>query len=96
MSDLSFLFQPNAVAVIGASAAPQKIGYAIVSNLIKSGYKGKIYPINPKEKEILGLPCHPAVGKVKGQVDLAVIAVPARFSVQAVSYTHLDVYKRQM
>lgn len=82
MSDLSFLFQPNAVAVIGASAAPQKIGYAIVSNLIKSGYKGKIYPINPKEKEILGLPCHPAVGKVKGQVDLAVIAVPARFSVQ--------------
>jgi len=81
MSDLSYLFNPKAVAVIGASAAPQKIGYAIVNNLIKSGYKGKIHPINPKEKEILGLPCLPAIGKVETPVDLAVISVPARFCV---------------
>ncbi len=82
MNDLSFLFKPRQVAVIGASASPQKIGYAIVSNLIKSGYQGKIYPINPKEKEILGLPCYSAVDKIEEQVDLAVISVPARFCIQ--------------
>ncbi|NLA05157.1 MAG: acetate--CoA ligase, partial [Firmicutes bacterium] len=82
MSDLDFLFNPKQVAVIGASASPQKIGYAIIDNLVKSSYKGKIHPINPKEKEILGLPCHPAIDKVKGTVDLAVIAVPAKFCVQ--------------
>ena len=84
MSDLGFLFNPEEVAIIGASASPQKIGYAIVSNIINSGYQGKIYPINPKEKEILGLPCHPAIGKIKEKVDLAVISVPARFCVQVV------------
>ena len=81
MSDLGFLFDPKEVAVIGASASPQKIGYAIVSNLVKSGYKGKIYPINPRVKEILGLPCHPSIGEVEGPVDLAVIAVPAKYSI---------------
>lgn len=82
MNDLSFLFNPKQVAVIGASASPQKIGYAIVSNLVKSGYQGKIYPINPKAKEILGLPCYPSIGKVNDKVDLAVISVPAKFCVQ--------------
>lgn len=82
MSDLSYLFNPKNVAVIGASASPEKIGYAIVDNMIKSGFKGKIFPINPKEKEILGLPCHPNIGKLEGQVDLAVISVPAKFCVQ--------------
>ncbi len=80
MSDLDFLFDPKEVAVIGASASPQKIGYAIVSNLVKSGYKGKIHPINPRVKEILGLPCRPSIGEVEGAVDLAVIAVPAKYS----------------
>ena len=68
--------------MIGASASPEKIGYAIVDNLIKSGYKGKVYPINPKEKEILGLSCQSAISKIKEKVDLVVIAVPARFCVQ--------------
>lgn len=82
MSNLGFLFNPEQVAVIGASASPQKIGYAIVNNLVKSGYQGKICPINPKEKEILGLPCYSNIGKVEGQVDLAVISVPAKFCIQ--------------
>lgn len=82
MSELSFLFNPQQVAVIGASASPQKIGYAIVENLIKSGYQGKIYPINPKAKEILGLPCYENIAKVGGPVDLAIISVPAKLCVQ--------------
>ena len=51
---------PRSLAVIGASNTPGKIGNALLSNLIGSGYQGKIYPINPKEKEILGLPCFPS------------------------------------
>ncbi|NLA26835.1 MAG: acetate--CoA ligase [Firmicutes bacterium] len=82
MSDLEFLFNPQEIAVVGASASPQKIGYSILNNLILSGYPGKIHPINPKEKEILGLPCHSSVGKVKGKIDLAVISVPASLCIQ--------------
>jgi acyl-CoA synthetase (NDP forming) len=52
MSDLNFLFNPAQVAVIGASKSPQKIGNAILENMMKSGYKGEIYPVNPKEDEI--------------------------------------------
>ena len=41
------LMQPKSIAVVGASAQPGKIGYTVIENLIKGGYKGKIYPINP-------------------------------------------------
>lgn len=83
MPDLRTFFNPNAVAVIGASKTPGKIGYAIVNNLLETGYPGTIYPINPKETEILGLPCYPSVAQVKQPIDMAVIAVPARLVVQA-------------
>lgn len=79
MDELSFFFNPKQVAVIGASASPQKIGYVIIENLIKSGYGHKIYPINPKAEEILGLPCYKNIASIKGPVELAVIAVPAQF-----------------
>lgn len=82
MSDLDFLFNPQQVAVIGASASPQKIGYTIVENLIKSGYPNAIYPINPTAEEILGLACHENIGAVEGPIDLAVIVVPSKFCVQ--------------
>jgi acetyltransferase len=83
MDELSFLFNPKHVAVIGASSSPKKIGYAIVDNLIKSGYKGEIYPINPKEKEIAGLKCYPSIDKINKPVDLAVISIPAERAVEA-------------
>ena len=77
MSNLDFLFYPNQVAVVGASRSPQKIGFAILDNVIKSGYRGKIFPVNPREPELAGLKCYPAVGKIGLPVELAVIAVPA-------------------
>jgi len=49
MNDLTSLMRPKSVAVIGASNTPGKIGYAVVRNMISSGFKGDIYPINPKE-----------------------------------------------
>ncbi len=72
------LLRPKSVAVVGASATPGKIGYTVIENLIKGGYQGKIYPINPSVPEILSLPVFPSVGAVPGEVDLAVITVPVK------------------
>lgn len=70
---------PKSVAVIGASREPGKLGYAVLENIIKSGFKGPIYPINPNAPEILGLPCYTSVLNTPETVDLVVITVPAKF-----------------
>lgn len=76
---LDMFSHPRAVAVVGASRDPGKLGYGILSNVIQYGFSGDIYPINPKAEEILGLPCYPSVLGVDGPIDLAVIVVPHRF-----------------
>ncbi len=75
--DIKYLFEPRAVAVIGASKNPAKIGYRIVENIINSGYNGKIYPINPKGGEILGHPIYRDLTEPEGEIDVAVISIPA-------------------
>lgn len=70
-----WLFAPRSVAVIGASADPSKIGYVVLRNLLS--FTGPVYPVNPRHAEILGKKVYPAVGEIPGQVDAAVIAVPA-------------------
>jgi acetyl coenzyme A synthetase (ADP forming)-like protein len=75
---LEALFSPDSVAVIGASANPSKLGYVITDNILKYGFEGKVYPINPNEDEILGLAVYRSVVDVPGPVDLAVIAVPSK------------------
>ena len=70
------LFQPRAVAVVGASRDPARIGNKLVQALVTSRFQGPIYPVNPKAREVAGLPAYPSVGRVPGPVDLAVIAVP--------------------
>jgi len=76
---LNALLKPKSVAVIGASAHPGKIGYTVLDNIIKSGYQGKVFPINPGENEILGLKCYPSVLNVGQPIDSAIITVPAQF-----------------
>jgi acetyltransferase len=76
---LDSFFNPASVAVIGASRTPGKVGYDVVKNLLDAGYEGEVRPVNPKADEVLGLPCVPAVTDVEGEVELAVIAIPARF-----------------
>ena len=78
--DLSKFFTPKSVAVIGASTKPSKVGHAIVRNLIDSGYVkvGKVYPVNPKADEILGLKCYKSVTEISDEIDLAVIVLPSR------------------
>lgn len=77
MVSLERLFRPRSVAVVGASKTPGKIGHAVLVNLVASGFRGAIYPINPKEEEIEGLKAYPRVADVPGPVDVAVICVPA-------------------
>ena len=61
MAGLASFFNPKSVAVIGASKAAGKIGNVIVKNMISCGFTGPVFPINPKEQEIEGLTCYPAV-----------------------------------
>ena len=84
MSDLSKFYEPRSVAVIGASRQPEKVGFTIVQNLVKDGFAGPIYPVNPQADEILGLRCYKSLLDVPApEVDLAVIVIPARFVLQA-------------
>jgi len=76
-------FKPNSIALIGASANKLKGGYRILKNLM-TGFKGDIYPVNPRYTDIDGLACYPTVNKIPGPVDLAIIFVPAQAAVQAV------------
>lgn len=75
---LDAFFRPSSVAVIGASADPEKLGYAVLKNLVEGGYSdnGKVYPINLKAKEILGCTAYPNVMAVPGKIDLAVLVIP--------------------
>lgn len=78
-SAIDGLLRPKTIAVVGASSTPGKIGYSVLSNLLKSKYEGKIYPINPSADEILGLKVYKEIGDVPGSVDAAIITVPAKF-----------------
>lgn len=71
------LFCPSSIAVVGASATPQKIGAVPVSLLRKFGYAGEIYPVNPNVPEVQGLKCYPSLQAVGKPVDMVVLAVPA-------------------
>ncbi len=73
---LDHLFKPKSIAVIGASKNPGKWGFLIPMNLTLGGYEGKIYPINPKETEILGWTVYPSIADVPEPVDLVLIIVP--------------------
>ena len=84
-SDLKSLFQPESVAIVGASQDELKSGGMFVSSLLKDGYKGAIYPINRKESEIMSLKSYPSVLDVPGKIDLAIMAIPAQGLPQAMA-----------
>lgn len=72
------LFLAKTVAVVGASASPEKTGYVILKNIIDGGYQGRVYPVNPKAESILGVPCVASLADIPGEVDLVVVVVPAK------------------
>ncbi|HMB89143.1 MAG TPA: CoA-binding protein, partial [Methylomirabilota bacterium] len=77
MSDLSAVFRPRAIAVVGASDDPVKIGGRPLAFLLRHGYTGRVYPVNPSRATVQGLPAFPSVAAIPGEVDLAVVVVPA-------------------
>jgi acetyl coenzyme A synthetase (ADP forming)-like protein len=79
------IFSPAGIAVIGASSDPSKLGYSTVKNIIDGGYKGNIYPINPKAEEILGRKCYKGIQDIPDQVDVAVVVIPAKNVAEAIT-----------
>ena len=79
---LDKLISSDSIAVVGASSHPNKIGYVVLENLKSNGYKGRIYPVNPKGGEILGFKVYPSINDVPEQVDLSVITLPAEVTVK--------------
>lgn len=79
------LFDPKSIAFIGASDNPIKWGCIVLKNLIKGGYQGKIFPVNPKEKKIQGIPAYARVRDIPQKPDLAVIVIPPPAVPQAIS-----------
>lgn len=77
-SPLKGMMDPETIAVFGASDSSTSVGAQVFSNLVTDGFGGTIYPINPKHKKVGGLTCYPSATAVGREIDLAVIATPAR------------------
>ncbi len=77
VEQLDHIFRPESIAIIGASNSPGKWGNWMISQALRSDYRGRIYPINPKEKKILGLKAYADIRDVPDEVEMAVFTVPA-------------------
>lgn len=77
-SPLTPMMNPRSIAVFGASENGTSVGSQVFANLVSDGFAGELYPINPKHKKVGGLTCFPSVTAIGADVDLAVIATPAR------------------
>jgi len=75
---LDTFFKPNSIAVVGASKNSTKIGHATLKNILISDYECKVFPINPTEKEILGVKCYKNLTDVPDKIDLVIVSVPAK------------------
>jgi acetyltransferase len=73
---LGSLFNPQSIAIVGASRDPKKWGFHLLLNVVKGGYTGRIYPVNAREKEILGFKTYATVGLIPEAVDLVLLIVP--------------------
>lgn len=75
---LKRILKAESVAIVGASKNETKRGYQTIRTLLDEKYEGKIYPVNPREKSILGIKCYQSVSSIDGPVDVALVATPAR------------------
>lgn len=83
--NLKFIFEPRSVAIVGASTTANKIGNVLMKNFLDAKFPGKVYPINPKYPDLMGLKCYQKVSDVPGNVDCVIIATPAETVPEIVS-----------
>ena len=76
VSQLKPFLEPESIAVVGANPNSGEQAFNVVENLGNCGYQGKVYPVNPNYKELLGKKCYPSAKEIPGDVDLAVIVTP--------------------
>ncbi len=78
------LLRPGTIAVVGASRTPGTVGWQIVDNLLRHGFTGSIYPVNPRSRSVHSIPTWKSVREIPGEVDLAVIVVPKEHVLEVV------------
>ena len=70
---LNSIFKPQRIAIIGVPTDPLSVGGITLSNLVSGGFRGVVYPVNPKHEAVMGIPCYPNVKSLPKTPDLAVI-----------------------
>ena len=75
---LERILDAESVAIVGASKTKTKRGFQAIRTLLDEKFQGKIYPVNPKEKSILGIKCYKNVSDIEGSIDIALITTPAK------------------
>jgi acetyltransferase len=84
LDPLDAIFSPKSVAVIGASGTPGKVGHDIFVNILRGGYRGTLYPVNPKAHSIACVKSYPTITEIPDSIDLAMIILPPKPALQAV------------
>ena len=75
--NLDRIFHPTRIALVGVTQNPRSVGGKVLSNLVGGGFNGVVYPVNPSQEAVLGIPCYPDVAQLPRTPDLAVICSPA-------------------
>jgi len=76
---LEKIFNPQSIAIVGASEETGKVGNVIAKNILELGYKGEVFLVNPKHDEIFGKKCYKSLSEIEKSVDVAIMAIPAKF-----------------
>ncbi len=84
MQNLESIFSPESVAVIGASTTPGKVGHDIFANILRGGFSGTLYPVNPGARSVLSVRAYPGIGEIPDSVDLAIVILPPALALKAV------------
>jgi acetyltransferase len=84
MNNLDPIFSPKSVAVVGASTTPGKVGHDIFANILKGGYTGTLYPVNPSAKSVLSVRAYPRLNEIPDEIDLAIVILPPAVAVKTV------------
>jgi len=84
MDKLDAIFAPQSIAVIGASTHKGKVGHDIFANILFGGYKGTLYPVNPKAQSVLSVKCFKSISAIGDPIDLAMIILPPRLALKAI------------